>query len=39
MTFDQLQEVLPMSEGLNLTTQRANLHQVAMRMETASRWN
>jgi hypothetical protein len=34
MTFDLLQEVLPMSEELNVTTLRANLHKVAVRMES-----
>jgi hypothetical protein len=34
MTFDLLKEVLPMSEELNVTTLRANLHKVAVRMET-----
>jgi hypothetical protein len=34
MTFDLLQEVLPMSEELNVTSLRANLHKVAVRMET-----
>src|ERR1035437_3606136 len=34
MTFDLLQEVLPMSEELNVTTLRANLHKVAVRIET-----
>ena len=34
MTFDLLQEVLPMSEELNVTTLRANLHKVVVRMES-----
>jgi hypothetical protein len=34
MTFDLLKEVLPMSEELNVTTLRANLHKVAVQMET-----
>jgi hypothetical protein len=34
MTFDLLQEVLPMSEELNVPSLRANLHTVAVRMET-----
>src|ERR1039458_9275272 len=33
MTFDLLQEVLPMGEDLNVTTLRNNLHKVAVRME------
>jgi hypothetical protein len=34
MTFDLLQAVLPMSEELNVTTLRANLHKVAVPMES-----
>jgi hypothetical protein len=34
MTFDLLQEVLPMGEDLNVTALRSNLHKVAGRMET-----
>ena len=33
MTFDLLQEVLPMGEDLNVTSLRNNLHKVAVRME------
>jgi len=33
MTFDLLQEVLPMGEDLNVTSPRNNLHKVAGRME------